>query len=48
MVQTSIESWVQLMLYVYARIENDAENPDFITGNQFARIGILENPKAFI
>ncbi len=32
---------------LYARIENDAENPDFITGNQFARIGILENPKSF-
>ena len=32
---------------MYARIENDAENPDFITGNQFSRIGILENPKAF-
>ena len=32
---------------MYARIENDAENPDFITGNQVARIGILENPKAF-
>ena len=32
---------------LYARIENDAENPDFITGNQFARIGILENPYAW-
>ena len=32
---------------MYARIENDAENPDFITGNQIARIGILENPKSF-
>ena len=32
---------------MYARIENDAEIPDFITGNQFSRIGILENPKAF-
>ena len=32
---------------LYARVENDDENPDFITGNQFARIGILENPKAF-
>ena len=31
----------------YSRIENDSENPDFITGNQIARIGILENPKAF-
>ena len=32
---------------MYSRIENDSENPDFITGNQIARIGILENPKAF-
>ena len=32
---------------LYARIENDAENPDFITGNQISRIGIIENPKSF-
>ena len=32
---------------MYARIENDQENPDFITGNQIARIGIIENPKAY-
>ena len=32
---------------VYARVENDVENPDFVTGNQFARIGIIENPKQF-
>ena len=32
---------------MYARIENDAENPDFITGNEIARIGVLENPKAY-
>jgi len=32
---------------VYSRIENDTENPDFITGNQIARIGIIENPDAF-
>ena len=32
---------------IYSRIENDAENPDFITGNQIARIGIVENPEAF-
>ena len=31
---------------LYSRIENDTENPDFITGNQIARIGIVENPKA--
>ncbi|MFM7850719.1 MAG: hypothetical protein ACKO96_02085, partial [Flammeovirgaceae bacterium] len=29
----------------YARIENDQENPDFITGNQIARIGLVENPQ---
>tara|TARA_R100001594_G_scaffold11834_3_gene26532 strand:- start:8519 stop:10087 length:1569 start_codon:yes stop_codon:yes gene_type:complete len=32
---------------VYSRIENDTENPDFITGNQIARIGIVENPQAY-
>ena len=32
---------------LYSRIENDNENPDFITGNQFARIGIVENPKSY-
>jgi len=32
---------------VYSRIENDTENPDFITGNQIARVGIVENPEAF-
>ena len=31
---------------VYSRIENDIDNPDFVTGNQFARIGIVENPQA--
>ena len=29
---------------MYSRVESDNENPDFITGNQFARIGIVENP----
>ena len=29
---------------LYSRIENDTENPDFITGNQIARIGIVQNP----
>jgi len=29
---------------VYSRIENDLENPDFITGNQIARVGLVENP----
>ena len=32
---------------IYSRIENDSENPDFITGNQIARIGIVENPKSW-
>ena len=32
---------------LYSRIENDSQNPDFITGNQIARIGVVENPKAF-
>jgi len=32
---------------MYSRIENDNENPDFITGNQIARIGIFENPQSF-
>lgn len=29
---------------VYSRIENDNLNPDFITGNKIARIGIIKNP----
>jgi len=28
----------------YARFENDTSNPDFITGNQFSRVGLVENP----
>jgi len=32
---------------VYSRIENDIENPDFITGNQIARIGLIENPLSY-
>ena len=32
---------------IYSRIENDVENPDFITGNQIARVGIVENPEVF-
>ena len=30
---------------LYSRIENDNENPDFITGNQIARVGVVENPE---
>ena len=32
---------------VYSRIENDLENPDFVTGNQIARVGLVENPEAY-
>ncbi len=32
---------------VYSRIENDLENPDFITGNEIARIGIVADPEKF-
>ena len=32
---------------IYSRIENDTENPDFITGNKFARVGIVQNPKEY-
>ena len=32
---------------LYSTIENDNENPDFITGNQIARIGVVENPEQF-
>ena len=32
---------------IFSRIENDTENPDFITGNKIARIGIVENPEAY-
>ena len=31
----------------YSRYENDTDNPDFITGNQFARVGLVENPQQF-
>jgi hypothetical protein len=32
---------------IYSRIENDTENPDFIVGNQIARVGIVENPETY-
>ena len=32
---------------LYSRIENDTENPDFITGNQIARVGIVESPLSY-
>tara|TARA_X000000950_G_scaffold289518_1_gene414662 strand:- start:4438 stop:5991 length:1554 start_codon:yes stop_codon:yes gene_type:complete len=31
---------------LYSRIENDTSNPDFITGNQIARVGLIENPQS--
>jgi hypothetical protein len=32
---------------IYSRIENDTQNPDFITGNQIARVGLVQNPQAY-
>jgi hypothetical protein len=32
---------------LYSRIENDNENPDFITGNQIARLGLVKNPRVY-
>ena len=32
---------------IYSRIENDNENPDFVTGNQIARVGLVENPQKY-
>ena len=32
---------------LYSRIENDNENPDFVTGNQIARLGLVKNPRVF-
>jgi len=32
---------------VYTRLENDDTNPDFITGNEFARIGIVKDPLVY-
>jgi hypothetical protein len=29
---------------MYSRFENDATNPDFITGNDFARVGVVKSP----
>jgi hypothetical protein len=34
-------------ILVYSRIENDNLNPDFITGNKIARVGIIKNPISF-
>jgi hypothetical protein len=32
---------------LYSRIENDLQDPDFIIGNQIARVGVVENPLAY-
>ena len=32
---------------LYSRFENDALNPDFIVGNQTARVGLVKNPQTF-
>jgi len=32
---------------IYSRIENNDQNPDFVTGTNVARIGIVENPEGF-
>jgi hypothetical protein len=32
---------------LYSRIENDNLNPDFITGNKIARVGVIKNPTSF-
>ena len=32
---------------IYSRIENDTENPDFITGNEISRVGLIQNPKSY-
>ena len=29
---------------LYSRFENDTTNPDFIVGNDFARVGVIKNP----
>ncbi len=32
---------------IYSTFENSTDNPDFLTGNSFARIGILKNPTTY-
>jgi hypothetical protein len=32
---------------IYSRIENDSDNPDFITGNKISRVGIVKNPLSY-
>ena len=33
------------MYYSVLGIENDQSNPDFISGNQISRVGIVANPR---
>ena len=47
MVQIFTENLGARNALIYSRIENDSENPDFITGNEIARIGLVQNPKAY-
>ena len=44
---TFTENWNAFSVLSYARFENDTENPDFITGNQFSRVGLVENPTSY-
>ena len=32
---------------IYSRIENDESDPDFVTGNQFARVGLVKDPTSY-
>ena len=32
---------------IYSRLENDTTNPDFITGNHFARVGVVKDPQVY-
>ena len=32
---------------IYSRLENDDANPDYITGNEFARIGVVKDPLVY-
>ena len=32
---------------IYSRLENDVTNPDIISGNQFARLGLVRDPYAY-
>ena len=37
----------QEMLLFILELVHDTENPDFITGNEIARVGLVQNPKAY-